>query len=91
MVARRFFYVCAGLLCLAAAYALGAQTAGAQTGTRTIVSVCGGAQTSLAMTGEGDAFVSYDFGATWGFRGNVFGGPTSAEPSTLGQVKARWR
>ena len=32
MVAKRFFYVCAGLLCLALAYHLGARSAGAQLG-----------------------------------------------------------
>ena len=30
MVAKRFFYVCAGLLCLTVAYHLGARNAGAQ-------------------------------------------------------------
>ena len=33
MFAKRFFYVCAGLLCLALAYHLGARNAGAQAGT----------------------------------------------------------
>jgi hypothetical protein len=32
VMAKKFFYVCAGLLCLAGAYALGARKAGAQGG-----------------------------------------------------------
>ncbi len=32
MLAKRFFFVCGGLLCLAFAYHLGAQSAGAQSG-----------------------------------------------------------
>src|SRR5213594_2223453 len=36
-MAKRFFYVCAGLLCLAISYHLGAKSAGAQSGASRVV------------------------------------------------------
>ena len=94
MVAKRFFYICAGLLCLALAYHFGAQSATAQAPADPIVGVAaaGGnydVVTVVTTNGEvyrGSASVPY-FHA-----GNLFSGaPTSARQETWGGVKARYR
>lgn len=53
MLARRFFHVCAGLLCLALAYHVGAQKATAQAG---IASWAGVGAWACAIDGEGNLY-----------------------------------
>jgi len=95
-MSRRFFYMCAGILCLSLAYAMGACNAGAQVGGSGIVavvtatgSICG--DSYIAVTGNGDVYGNGQTCAIWSYRGNIFGGPTPVESVTLGQLKARWR
>ena len=86
-MARKFFYVCAGLLCLAVAYHFGAQSATAQAPDNPVVA----ATETYAYTTKGDVYHSPDNGFTWERRGNVFSGPTPAKQETMGSLKARYR
>lgn len=96
-MAKKFFYVCAGLFLLAAAYAFGARSAGAQSPANPVVASIpnNGAYQAAVVTANGDVYTTsisaLDHG--WTFRANVFGtgGPTSAEPETWGKIKARYR
>ena len=58
MLTKRFFYVCAGLLCLALAYHFGARNATAQSTTPSVVAMavdsCHGL---IVITSKGDVFV----------------------------------
>jgi len=93
--ARAFFYVCAGLLCLALAYHLGARSATAQVGSSNPVVAAflnnGDSRAQWAYTANGDVYASGDAGRTWIHLGNVFSAPTSAAQPTWGQLKARYR
>ncbi|HEY3216361.1 MAG TPA: hypothetical protein VGK93_07705 [Candidatus Eisenbacteria bacterium] len=103
MFAKRFFYVCAGLLCLAIAYHLGARNAGAQSGS--MVSGFAAEGTGIdpnrangmfsVMTPNGDIFARYmDSGGGGGslrYVGNFWDGTTPTQQSTFGSVKARYR
>ncbi len=79
--ARAFFFVCAGLLCLAVAYHLGATSAGAQAPGNPLVAAHVYATNGIAQwawAANGDEYSTADGGATWAYRGNVFSasGPT---------------
>ena len=90
MVAKRFFHVCAGILCLALAYHLGAQNATAQAPGNPVVA----AEPNMVYTANGDAYYRSSSSGpvfSWAFVGNVFGGPTPATQETWGGVKARYR
>jgi len=80
-MAKRFFYVCAGLLCLAIAYHLDArnaratqQPASAVVAFTNAAGYCAEGQLAVA-TSNGDVYLSNDCGVTWRLRGNVFGAP----------------
>ena len=91
-MARRFFYVCAGLFMLVCAYAIGARKAVAQAPQTPIVAIAGGAGQYMAVTGDGYAYLSVDGGMSWTARTNVLsGGPTPDKGMTLGELKARYR
>jgi hypothetical protein len=99
--ARAFFFVCAGLLCLALAYHLGATSAKAQSGDRTIAAANFGACGSygvqgFVMTPNGDVYWNQfgDGGCPPELRyvGNFWSGaptPAVSQP-TWGQVKAKY-
>ena len=94
-MARKFFYIAAGMLMLALSYHFGAGTAGAQSGLQ--VAAVGRDFIDYAVTTNGDLYhLNYDpFSgqlrpAT--LVGNIFGGaPTPALHESWGQVKARYR
>jgi hypothetical protein len=92
-MARKFFYICAGMLMLALSYDLGASTAAAQAPGNPVVAVF---NTSSLVTANGDIYEgSNSNGAVflnWTLRTNVFsgGGPTPALHQSWGQVKARY-
>jgi hypothetical protein len=93
-MARKFFYACAGLLCLMVAYHLGASTAGAQAPGNPVVSVASTASGPggvIAMTAGGDTYSSPDFGQTWYRYTNCFGASTPAKIESFGQIKSRYR
>jgi hypothetical protein len=90
--ARAFFYVCAGVLLLALSYHFGATTATAQAPGNPVVGIMYGGGTSyLALTANGDAYLSGDVATTWAFKSNVFRGSTPASQPTWGQVKGTYR
>ncbi|HEY3216222.1 MAG TPA: hypothetical protein VGK93_06980 [Candidatus Eisenbacteria bacterium] len=72
MFAKRFFYVCAGLLCLALAYHLGARSATAQA-TKTQIATATGGSSCLVILANGDVYrdASGD-GTRWVKAVNVF-------------------
>jgi hypothetical protein len=86
--ARSFFYACLGILALAVAYHLGAQSAGAQAPGNPVVAV----EPGIVYTANGDAYQRTGGPGPWTFVGNVFGsgGPTPTSQPTWGQVKAKY-
>ncbi len=94
MFAKRFFYVCAGLLCLAVAYHFGAVNAAAQAPGNPVVAFLRheiGAGAWVAVTANGDIFTSSPIEGPYVRTGNVFGGPTPVQHESFGSVKARYR
>jgi hypothetical protein len=93
MLAKRFFYVTAGLLCLALAYHLGATSATAQAPGNPCVAfaINSGNGEKWAATANGDTYYFSALGPV--SKGpNLFGVlPTPAQQSTFGAVKARYR
>ena len=105
MLAKRFFYVCAGLLCLALAYHLGARSAGAQVGSM-VSGFSGGTDsnshcrgTFYVMTDNGDVYGRTMVGGLCGssagtlsYIGNFWGGdPVPAQRESFGAMKSRYR
>jgi hypothetical protein len=93
MRSRTFLHVSLGILALAAAYHLGAQTVVAQTGSHDIAAVD---QTGAwVFTEEGDIYLAGGGGDPrlgYTFVGNVFAGdPTPVQTQSWGSVKARYR
>ena len=95
-MAKRFFYICAGLLCLAISYHLGAKSAGAQAGSSVTGFAVNSANTYFAITPNGDVFASDNATLASGgparLQGNFWGAmPTPTQQQSFGQVKARYR
>jgi hypothetical protein len=94
-MARKFFYVCAGLFLLTLTYHLGARSATAQAPGNPIVAVIPGTcpeNTSVVVTANGDLWGANYCASSWTHIGNVFsGGPTPAKQETWGGLKARYR
>ena len=94
-MAKKFFYVCAGLLMLAIAYHLGAGTATAQAPSNSVVAAQGGAGgVSTVWTANGDVYVSDNPASTapWLRKSNVFsGGATPTAMQSWGALKAKYR
>jgi len=92
---RAFFFACAGVLCLALAYHLGARSAGAQAPANPVVGIAGPMSGSAlaAITANGDVYTNTCGAcADWTYRANIFtGSPTPAmSQPTWGQVKAKY-
>lgn len=73
-MARKFFYVCAGLFLLTLSYHFGATTATAQAPASAVVAASGGTIGTWVFTSNGDAYQALDNSGTITFiaRGNVF-------------------
>jgi hypothetical protein len=73
-MARKFFYVCAGLFLLALTYHFGASTATAQAPANPVAAASGGTIGTWVFTSNGDAYQALDDAGTITFvpRGNVF-------------------
>jgi hypothetical protein len=73
-MARKFFYVCAGMLMLALSYHFGASTATAQAPANQVAAAAGGTIGTWVFTSNGDAYQALDNAGTLTFvpRGNVF-------------------
>jgi hypothetical protein len=95
MLAKRFFYVSAGILCLALAYRPGASTATAQMNSQPVAHFLAG-ENHLVMTANGDLF-SGDGSLGWSgttpnYMGNFCGyAPTPAAQKSWGQGKVEHR
>jgi len=92
-MARKFFYVCAGMLMLALSYHLGASTAIAQAPANPVVAAFG--NSGAVVTANGDVYVggggSANGWTNWVLASNVFsGGPVPAQRETWGQLKSRF-
>ena len=93
-MAKRFFYVCAGLLMLAMSYHFGARTAVAQGAGNPVAAVVVGRsdQNYFSVTTEnGDIWMWDPVSQTGRYVGNIFGAPTSATTTSWGKVKADYR
>ena len=93
-MARKFFYVCAGLFLLALSFHSGARSAGAQNGSVKVVGIAGDGNYDVwqAVTDNGDVYRSKsNHGTQWVHVGNVFAGATIALPDSVGQSKAKSR
>ena len=93
-MARKFFYVCAGLFLLALSYHLGAGTATAQAPGNPVVGITSlGVSTYVVVTANGDLYGTDNGpGGPWTHKANVFsGGPTPAQHESWGQLKAHYR
>ena len=93
-MARKFFFVCAGMFLLALSYYFGASTATAQQGTP-VVGFTESGFTFFVLTPNGDVYRrEYDPWSNAGptYVGNFWSGaPTPALHQSWGQVKARYR
>jgi hypothetical protein len=101
MFLKRLFYASASILMLAAAYHLGASTAGAQAG-GTILGFSGAGShcsgTFYVITPSGDVYGSDLSGGPCGsnqhqpdYIGNFWGGATPTTSTTFGALKAKYR
>jgi hypothetical protein len=98
-MARKFFYVCAGILMLALSYHFGAQSASAQSSANPVVGsipVPFGTWYNAVVTANGDVYGSASPAgnlSTWTYVSNVFTGsaPTAAQQESFGSLKAKFR
>jgi hypothetical protein len=93
-MAKRFMYVCLGLLALVVAFHLGA-TSAESTAEGPFVSLVSEWQWGymLAMTGQGDIYFSTEYGGPfpeWHYWGTIPTGATATEPTTWGRIKAEF-
>ena len=94
-MARKFFYICAGMLLLALSFHIGASMATAQSAGNPAVALAneGTGGYMLALTANGDLYRAQGFTRTYSFElvGNIFSGaPTPALHESWGQLKARY-
>ena len=86
---KRFFYLCAALLCLSLAFHFGYTTAMAQAPGNPIVAM---PSSDIVVTANGDVYHSTNgVAGPWALYSNVFSsGPTPALHQTWGQLKSRY-
>ena len=92
-MARKFFYICAGMLMLALSFYLGATTATAQAPGNPVVGIAPGTSSGyyVSVAANGDCYFSDTYGGLWRRAGNVFtGGATPAQQESWGQLKSRY-
>ena len=85
--AKAFFYVSLGILALAGAFHLGANTAQGQGAG--VAAVAFGGSNGWALASNGDFYQNNSSdGSVWLLRGNIFGSPVQATETTWGRIKA---
>ena len=97
-MAKKFFYVCAGIFLLILSYQLGATNAEGQAGSSVsglTAAVWQGSYSYFVMTPNGDIFAKAGSSTALNpgppqFMGNFWNGATATTPSTWGQVKDRY-
>jgi hypothetical protein len=105
-MAKRFMFVCFGILALAGAYAVGARNSVAQGSSPTFTGITGNSSCMAAITADGDIYFIGDYatdmpdaphvrwarrGKQWVFMGNVVGGVVNTQSNSLGGVKTLFR
>jgi hypothetical protein len=95
-MAKKFFYMCGGILLLALSYHFGASSAKAQAPGNSVVAGFGfvaGPYSTAALTANGDMYLYNLTSGGWTYSSNVFGGgpPTPTHVESFGSVKARYR
>ena len=94
-MAKKFFYVCAGIFLLALSYHFGASSASAQAPSNSVVALVinppnlTGAYGAL-VTANGDVYGTTDW-SSWHLVSSVFSGPVPVQQPSWGQVKAKYR
>ena len=95
-MAKKFMYVCLGILALFVAYHLGANSATSQ-GLGTAVGICSYSKSSdsnvYVVTDCGDCYRKWSLSSdleNWEYWGNIYGGPSQTQPTTWGDIKARF-
>src|SRR5688572_25515769 len=96
-MAKKFFFVCAGIFLLALTYHLGARSAGAQgPGNPVVAATVANGSAPVAITANGDSYAA-SYSSTigtwqWYHTGNAFSNlPTGTTQQSWGQVKDRYR
>ncbi len=90
MFLKKMFYASASILMLAIAYHLGAGTATAQAPSNSVVAAYQGSA-HIALTANGDVYVTAQPGEPWTKVQNIFSGPTPAATQSWGSLKAKYR
>jgi hypothetical protein len=89
-MAKRFMFVCLGVLALALAYHLGAQTATSEPGEKPIA--LGMYYTNYSVLTDYGNIYAYQYnGSSWGWQlqASWTGSPTPIQSSTWGSIKAQ--
>lgn len=102
-MAKKFMFICLGILALMVAYSLGASNVDAQVSGASVVGVVNAAAgTTAIVTANGDFWArpgvpqathpaSWTESGDWTYMGNCFGGPISSQQNSLGGVKGLFR
>jgi hypothetical protein len=73
IMAKKFFFVCGGIMMLVLAYTLGANSVVAQSGERNVVGIAVYGNDAVVVTDEGDVYQATNNNAdNWTFKANVF-------------------
>lgn len=90
-MAKKFFYVCAGIMMLAGAYAIGANGVQAQNDPQAVLAMSTEGNYAFVVTSGGDLYRSTNYGDSWSFVTNAFTGAVASESQGLDGVKSNFR
>ena len=91
-MAKKFMYVCIGVLALMVAYHLGAASATSQPTGQAMLFTGGWDLRLYVMTDTGEIWHLPGRGSDWDYWATWPGTPpTTTEPSTWGKIKAKWQ
>lgn len=90
-MAKKFFYVCAGLFLLAGAYNLGATRATAQGTVGVPVAMTSNGTIGLVVTSTGEIYRSDNDGGSWYLLSSIYGGSTNGTARSWGSLKVQAR
>ena len=107
MFAKKFFYVCAGLMMLAIALSVGSSSVEGQSAGDPVVGVvvadaAGSARAIFAVTASGNVYKAPISNSDcsprgepcvtgWVMEPGIIGTPVAVDPATMGEVKAKFR
>jgi len=106
-MAKKFMFVCFGILALVGAYAVGANNSVAQVGGSDIVQVYNSNSATVVVTANGDFYARngimdrggssvdsepiWNGSGPWVFKGNCFSSSVNSQGTTIGDVKSLFR